>query len=245
MSRAVLPDFEFDKDKFTELLNKAQGRLTLTDYAAECGVSLAYLCKYLKGKFDKAPTPSTIRKMAKFTGTNGVTEEELLEAAGYSATKYSDANNLRNIGLRFEKLGIATIASALSKCNFKWNVKQTVDSTSLFDLAIQVDAGEIENWMFNFITRIDDNKPPVPYNGRFFTYYTKLVCMQHPPKSKYSFVTNSEVLYNEIKMYNPHMLPMYISIILINTEDMKVVKEEYLETHIPVTDNIKNIYTLK
>ena len=67
MSRAVQPDFKFDKVKFTELLIKAQGRLTLTDYANECGVSLAYMCKYLKGKFDKAPTPSTIKKIARFT----------------------------------------------------------------------------------------------------------------------------------------------------------------------------------
>ena len=38
-------------------------------------VSLAYMCKYLKGKFHKAPTPSTIKKIARFTETNGITEE--------------------------------------------------------------------------------------------------------------------------------------------------------------------------
>lgn len=244
MSRAVQPDFEFDKEKFTELLLKAQGRLTLTDYANECDVSLAYMCKYLKGKFNKAPTPSTIKKIAKFTETNGITEEELLEAAGYSVAKYSDANNARNIALRFEKLGIATITSALSKCDFKWNVKQSTDS-KFFDLAIEIDDGDIDSWMFDFKTRIDDIEPATPTAQKLYMYYAKLICMQHPPKSKMSFVTNSEVLYDEIKMLNPHMLPMYASVILINTDDMKVVKEEYLETYIPISDDIKTKYTLK
>ena len=96
MSRAIQPDFEFNKERFTELLIKARGQLTLTDYANKCGVSLSYMCKYLKGKFDKAPTPSTIKKIARFTETNGITEEELLEAAGYSVAKYSDSNTARN-----------------------------------------------------------------------------------------------------------------------------------------------------
>lgn len=38
---------------------------------------------------------------------------------------------------------------------------------------------------------------------------------------------------------------MYASVILINTDDMKVVKEEYLETYIPISDDIKAKYTLK
>ena len=41
MSRAVQPDFEFNKERFTELLIKARGQLTLTDYANKCGVSLS------------------------------------------------------------------------------------------------------------------------------------------------------------------------------------------------------------
>lgn len=242
MSRAVKPDFEFDKKKFTELLIKAQGGLNLTDYASECGVSLAYMCKYLKGKFDKAPTPSTIRKISRFTETNGVTEEELLEAAGYSVAKYSDMNNARNIALRFEKLGIATITSALSECDFKWNVKQSTDS-QLIDLAIEIDDDEIDNWMFDFRTRIDDMGPAASSRKSIYMCYARLVCMQHTPKSKISFVTNSEVLYSEIKRINPHMLPMYVSVILINTDEMKVVKEEYLETYISLSDDIKYKFT--
>ena len=59
-----------------------------------------------------------------------------------------------------------------------------------------------------------------------------------------SFVTNSEVLYDEIKMLNPHMLPMYASVILINTDDMRIIKEEYLDTYLTLSDDIKAKYTL-
>lgn len=244
MSRAVRPDFEFNKERFTELLIKARGQLTLTDYANKCGVSLSYMCKYLKGKFDKAPTPSTIKKIARFTETNGITEEELLEAAGYSVAKYSDSNTARNFAIRFEKLGIATITSALTECNFKWNVKQPTHSP-LFDLSIEIDDDDITEWIFDFKTRINDREPTFPLRQRMYMYYGYFICTQHTTTSKISLVTNSEVLFNDIKMINPHLLPMYASVILINTDDMKVVKEEYLETYIPISNDIKAKYTLK
>ena len=41
------------------------------------------------------------------------------------------------------------------------------------------------------------------------------------------------------------MLPMYTSVILNITDAMKAVKEEYLETYIPISDDIKTKYTLK
>ena len=36
MRRSVQPDFEFDKDKFAELLQKAKGLLSLNDFAGNC-----------------------------------------------------------------------------------------------------------------------------------------------------------------------------------------------------------------
>lgn len=242
MSRAVEPDFTFNKEKFTSLLIKAQGKLTVTDYAQECGVSVAYMCKYLKGRFDKAPTPTTVKKMALYTAKNGVTQEELLEAAGYSISKYSDAAAEKNMYLRFEKLGIATITSALSECNFKWSVLQNREN-SFFDFSIEINDGNLKQWSFEFKTTSSEIMR-VPHNA-ILSYYGRLITSKNLPQSKFSFVTDSEVIFDEIKKCNPYMLPMYASVILIKTDDMKVVKEEYLETFLPISDDIKNEYTLK
>ena len=40
------------------------------------------------------------------------------------------------------------------------------------------------------------------------------------------------------------MLPMYASVILINTDDMRIIKEEYLDTYLTLSDDIKAKYTL-
>ena len=90
MRRSVQPDFEFDKDKFAELLQKAKGLLSLNDFAGNCDVSVSYMCKYLKTKFNNPPTPNTLSKISLFTETQGVSYEDLLSAAGYSVDKYRE-----------------------------------------------------------------------------------------------------------------------------------------------------------
>ena len=246
MSRAVKPDYAYNKERFTNLLIKAQGRLTVTDYAKECGVSLAYMCKYLNGKFDKAPTPSTIRKISKYTEKNGVTEEALLEAAGYSASKYADENNARTLAIKFKTYSVGTITKALSLCDFKWNVKQATD-LSLFDLGVDItdSDADIDTWLFKFVANVDDLEPVSDFQQRVYAYYAKLVCSQLTPKTKISYVTNSEVIYNDIKATQPKLLPMYASVILINNDDLKVIKEEYLDTYLDLSTSVKTKYLIK
>ena len=82
MSKAVKTDFPFDLETYTRLLQKAQGSRTQTEFARDCGLSVAYMCKALNGKFDKAPTPATIRKIAA-VAQNDITEADLLYSAGY------------------------------------------------------------------------------------------------------------------------------------------------------------------
>ena len=47
MSRKVETDFEFDKDKFAKLLQKAKGELMLKSFAEKCDVSVVICANVL------------------------------------------------------------------------------------------------------------------------------------------------------------------------------------------------------
>lgn len=251
MSKAVNTDHEFNIERYADLLAKAQGGRTQTEFAKDCGLSTAYICKHLNCRIDKAPIPSTLKKIAA-AAANGVSYEDLLDAAGYDASKYStigDYNsipdrNSRSWGLEFEKLATATITSSLSKSNLKWSIKGASDNAERYDLDVEVIDEKITHWFFNFTTvsreewGIDKNS----LMNRMFQYYGKLVLMPAGINIKYSFVTDSQTVYNILKENTPSALAMYISLILIDTSSLSVIKEEYVKT--AFSDNNQDMFTL-
>lgn len=108
MSRAVKADYEFNKERFRDLLLQAKRWMSVVDFADKCGVSLAYMSKYLNCRFDKPPIPSTVHKIAEWTEEYGVSEAELLEAAGYEVKKYTtDDSYIKKLNEHIEKLKAA------------------------------------------------------------------------------------------------------------------------------------------
>lgn len=236
MSKAVSTDHGFNIERYSELLAKAQGGRTQTEFAKDSGLSTSYICKHLNRRIEKAPIPSTLKKIAA-VAANGVSYEDLLDAAGYDISKYSiregfDSNpdrNNRSLGLEFEKLATATITSALSKSNLKWSVKGATDHDARYDLDVEIIGEKITHWYFNCITmngRCDKNI----FMDRMFQLYGKLVLMPTGIDAKFSFVTDSKTAYDMLKANTPSALAMYISLILIDTSTLSVIKEEYVKT---------------
>lgn len=253
MSKAVNADHEFNIERYADLLAKAQGGRTQTEFAKECGLSTAYICKHLNRRIDKAPIPSTLKKIAA-AAANGVSYEDLLDAAGYDVSKYSimsdsDSNpdrNSRNWGLEFEKLAMATITSALSKSNMKWTLKGASDNNNIsrYDLDVEIIDEKITHWYFNFTT-VNGEEWGIDKNNllnRMYQYYGQLVLMPAGINTKYSFVTDSQTLYDMLKVNTPSALAMYISLILIDTSTLSVIKEEYVKTAFP--DKLDDIISL-
>ncbi len=72
----------FDKERFGQLIEKAIGTRTITEYSISCGINLTYVSKYVNRKLPKPPSVQVIRKMAT-KAQNGVTYREFMDAAGY------------------------------------------------------------------------------------------------------------------------------------------------------------------
>lgn len=238
MSKAVKLDHEFDIDKFTELLISAQGGRSQTKFANDCNLSVAYMCKILNKKFDKAPTPATIEKIAA-NAANDVTLEDLLNAAGYDPLKYSGLNPISPAEKdEFKKRAMATITFSLSKCKFAWSTATESDE-SMCDLCINIKNENISKWYFGFIydaSFFSSKLSETDLAKQLYMYYIAILMTYNDTNCKYSFVTNSQTAFKKLKNFNPHMLAMYVSIILIDTTTLAVIEEENLKTAMKLDD---------
>lgn len=126
MSRKVETDFEFDKDKFAKLLQKAKGELMLKSFAEKCDVSVGYMCKCFNAKLNHPLTPATLKKISIYSEEQGVSYRELLNACGYEADKYIakyDSEIIKNADLiKFKTMTIAELGiSILNKLHKEKN----------------------------------------------------------------------------------------------------------------------------
>ncbi len=229
MSKAVQLDHEFNLDEFTRLLNLAKGSRSQTEYAKASGLSLAYMCKYLNGKFSNPPTPNSISKMAS-AAKNGVSRMALFDAAGYDVTKYTDENikNKDQLKPSSKKLLMATITTSLSEVPFKWSYSPDTVTSGFYDYIIQVHEAPFEHWCFHFIYNDD-----LWYfnDGNIVNTLGSLILSEAPSKPKISFVFENQELYELYKETPIYLLNAYVSIILINIKEVCIIKEEYLNVN--------------
>lgn len=237
MSKAVNIDHEFNIEKYSKLLSQAQGGRTQTKFAKDCGLSVAYICKHLNKRINKPPIPSTLKKIAA-VAANGITYEDLLDAAGYDVDKYgnTDINILSDSSstiqeLDFNKLATATITTALSNSNLKWFVNgNSVSNNTYYDMDIELQDCQITHWFFKFIT-IPSGSVSTKKEAFMECIFGQLA-LHANVRIKYSFVTESSKVYEFIKSHTPAALVTYISVILIDKLTLSVIKEEYIKTAI-------------
>lgn len=93
-----------DTDQYKNLINllhKALGDRSWNQYAMNAGVDSGHLSRIKNGNFNKPPKPEFLQKLA-LKAHNGVTYEELMEAAGYFAFNTDSIVNAHNEQLNKE-----------------------------------------------------------------------------------------------------------------------------------------------
>lgn len=151
MSRKVETDFEFDKDKFAKLLQKAKGELMLKSFAEKCDVSVGYMCKCFNAKLNHPLTPATLKKISIYSEEQGVSYRELLNACGYEADKYIakyDSEIIKNTDLiKFKTMTIAELGiSILNKLHKEKNKDAAVTIINITENSIH-DFASIGNFI--------------------------------------------------------------------------------------------------
>ena len=239
MSKTVKTERSIDTARFIDLLTKAQGDRTRTQFAKDCGISLPHLSKFFNNRTEKPPIPSTLKKIADHAA-NGVTYEELLDAVGYNVEAYAKAParkllspNLKLTTEEIKRIGFAVITSALAQSHYSWSMDGSARA-NLYDLRINIkDEQHPTRWFFQFLTERPTPYPERAKIERLYAYYAHLTVAPTGQRILHSFVTASPELFDLLVENPPLALAMYISVILIDPTTLSIIKTVQLKTSFP------------
>lgn len=231
MRRNVDPDYEFDKDRFAEVLKAAIGDRSYSAFGKEADISFGYISKYINKKSDVSPTVQTLKKMAKVAK---VTYAELLEAAGYDSNKYED-DDISATMVNSEWSPMNTLLPTLCRTGFKWQFVS--DGTAGAPLCAKVEGAPFESWYFIPVTKDSVTKEDI------LAILGSKEAEVISPDSKVTFLTANKEVYAQMKDIEINLISLRISVALVNKADGLIGEETYLKTSVQITDKDR-IYVL-
>ena len=207
---------EYNKEKFISLVKKSISDRDIKSFSKETGLSYDYVLRLLNGKFDNRPKRPTIQKIA--SASKSVSYNEFMDAAGYT----ENSSDMDIIGISPSvlpnSLFNACLLSELSKKDITWSIKK---ENKEFPLSINCKDMPYDKWSFIFL---DKTKLSLLEN-RLYRYYINLLFSKIRKKKKISFVTNQKEEFNLYKEKIPYNLSVNLTLILIDTSTLTVIKE--------------------
>lgn len=244
MSRPMSPKRDFDAQKLVELLTRAQGNRTRSQFAEDCGMSIGHLSRCFHKKLTKPPLPSTLGKIAA-VAQNGVTYDSLLDAAGYDVKKYvmAAAKKFNSIPFTpqkedFKRRGIATIATALAYSKYIWYVDGRLGSNQYLDWMVFIASDCMTKWHFQFLVEMPPKNPNIVLLEELLYVYNKGQVSAVRATILHTFVTESPLLFDLLVANPPKCLGSYASVMLIDTTSLKIVKTEYIKGTVDGVPNL-------
>lgn len=216
------------KELLYELITKACGPRSLSEFAKSCGISPAHVCRIKNGM---RPTKKMIMRMLSdaYVKEIGMTYEEFYKAAGID-----DKSEIES-AQRFEKVvskqndtkALGAIAKKLMESQYRYQLLPVGDNMDV-DFAFMVVNGR-KKTKWNFVLNQEalfsvDNKSvnAVFYNlGRLLSF---------PPlrHEQYTMVFQDEEAYDKlIKLVNPEQVLAKVSVVLLDSEQMSIEKEAF------------------
>lgn len=223
MRRNVDPDYEFDKDRFAEVLKAAIGDRSYSAFGKEADISFGYISKYINKKCNVSPTVQTLKKMAKVAK---VTYAELLEAAGYDSNKY-DEDDISATMVNSEWSPMNTLLPTLCRTGFKWQFVS--DGTAGAPLCAKVEGAPFESWYFIPVTK--DNVTKEDILAILGSKEAEVISSD----SKVTFLTANENVYNQMKDIELNLISLRISVALVNKIDGLIGEESSLITSVELS----------
>lgn len=224
MRRNVDPDYEFDKDRFAEVLKAAIGDRSYSAFGKEADISFGYISKYINKKCDVSPTVQTLKKMAKVAK---VTYAELLEAAGYDSNKYEE-DDISATMVNSEWSPMNTLLPTLCRTGFKWQFVS--DGTAGAPLCAKIEGAPFESWYFIPVTKDSVTKEDIL--GILGSKEAEVIS----PESKVTFLTANKEVYNQMKDIELSLISLRVSVSLVNSIDGLICEEQYLKTAVSLLE---------
>lgn len=225
MRRNVDPDYEFDKDRFAEVLKAAIGDRSYSAFGKEADISFGYISKYINKKCDVSPTVQTLKKMAKVAK---VTYAELLEAAGYDSNKYEE-DDISATMVNSDWSPMNTLLPTLCRTGFKWQFVN--EGSAGAPLCAKIEGAPFESWYFIPVTKENVTKEDI------LAILGSKEAEVISSDSKVTFLTANEDVFNQMKDIELNLISLRISVALVNKNDGLIIDEYYLKSSIIIMEN--------
>lgn len=238
MRRNIDPDYEFEKGKFANTLKKAMEGRSYSAFAREADVSFPYISKYMNLKVDKAPTITTIKKLA--SATELVAYEELLEAAGYDSAKYTLSDDIgvsNGSGATTFTSYFNSVFTSVTRADFKWNFSNH-GANGKDPFTLKIEGAPFESWYFVPVNKTDVSKADIM---EVLSGTDDFTIEQN---SKISFMTASKNIYEALKNMDFGIISLYISAIFVNSDIGNIEEETYLNTALKISEQEREAYSI-
>lgn len=214
--------------------------LSQREFAEKIQVSQATFTNALRPYYGKVPTKNLIRSIASQARNPEEAYNEMMEAAGYEITKYP---------FSFSAVPPETIDTAEEEAKLRTDFMEALSQKNIFG-NINTKAANHNGIKHDIVISFRDSKLPI--DKWFIDVYTKftlprevarkylykiLRCGRPAEKAKYSIITNSTEVFNELCSIQIPALNLLVSAIYYDGADFK---ETYLSTSIN-PDNLDNV----
>ena len=218
--------YNFNKEMFASLLDKAKGDRSINKYAEETGVSAAHISRFLRQLIDAPPTPETISKFAD-KAYNEISYRDMMSAAGHIVVQENEveeysASNRREQLKRMEQDILNIVISHLMNQEFKWSMEKPEGIMRFPDLMIKLEDEVYKKWFFEF-KAFRNNTPLIPIS-LIYNFYGRLLTLDLEPTDKFTLVINNEKLFEHIDRKPIINLRENLYTLLVDLENKTVVK---------------------
>lgn len=225
----------FNKEKFSRILEKSKGNRTITKYSKDSGVSTSHISRLLRGLLNNPPSPEIISKLAE-KPHNGVSYKDLLEAAGHigiidskeEIEIYSPVNS-RNLALELERELFQIILEHLYDQPYKWSIEKPEGGILRPDMIVAIEGDCI--WYLEFRLNISGSSHrPMPL-GLMLSLYGRVALTKLSRTDKFTIVVDNESDLATLMQNQPLNLRANLYVMLVDLESRKIVREEKISEY--------------
>ena len=217
----INPDSVYDQERFINILQIILQKKTQKELSEQTGLNNATISRMLNGARSGRPYKSTIDKIAKAIDDPELIQE-LYDATGYSSKK-----------IRERKKIMRGLSMMTSLHKVEWTIKSGTPRS--YDYLIELKEGNIDYWYIRYVDRITSDEERKKALTAIYGEFAKL---KLDGKIKVSCATPSYEDYDYFVTIPPYQLNTNASIIHFDSELERFADETFLETALPLKENI-------
>lgn len=212
--------------ELAELITRACGPRSLSEYSRECGISAAHLSRVKSGICK--PTKKLCLKMASeaYTKQLGLSSDEFLRAAGYSDDEVESTKEYENVAKQHnETIALGIVSQRLMRKGYTYQLLPMGENREV-DFAFLVSKENTNiRWEFVVSFSCGNSDGNISMNAYYYNL-GRLMSFVPAEEVQYTLLLNDVALYEKmVQSVNPEIVSANVSIALVDNNSMAIKRE--------------------